>query len=817
MKRLSVRKALTLFAAVSLVLTAGCGNQDVNGSGSGKNGNGSAANGQESGSGNSDAAMGRYRESETDLTEELEVVKGLRKLPDGRLVISDTTAGMLESKDNGENWEKMDLPWLNEKLNHAYFMDIQMAPDGTLAVIYDTYEEAEEAAQGDSGEEENGEAPEDGEEEENSEAPEDGEEEESSAFYLDPVCELIKPDGTVVPVEIPLEGNEMYPSSIWISDSGRIFVTALGGDNIYEVKEDGSATRFFTAEGQPQLLQFLGDLMIVDGYGFSAPLLYDLAKKEVLEEEGLSAFIKENYPDRGFNGGSWYDLYVFPGEEEQLYFVGNKGLHCYRMEDGNIEQLIDGSLSRLGSPLYNLKGMVLLGGGEFLSVSSSGKVIRFTYDPDMPSVPSEHLSVYSLKDSYSMRTAISLYQINHPEIYVDYEVGMEEGGALTREDALKKLNTQIMAGEGPDILMMDGLPMDSYIEKGLLLDLTGLMEEIGQEEDLYENLYQAMARDGKVYVVPAQAYLPVVLGREKYVSGIKDLASMADEICRIREDEPGKDILYLCDEKQVMKAFAPVAAPVWKSGGGEIDQEAIGEFLTQMKRIYDAQMDGLNEKILEEHRQQDEYNAGEMGEDWLYDILQYGSNEILFAGDYQQLSVGVTSYPYGYYELISVARNAGLEDAVFAPARGLCEKVFVPATMLGINAASTKLERAREFFREFLGKEVQEALGSYVINKGALEEAFRPEEDYLGENGEYGVIAIMDEEGRETDLDIYAASEEELERFREWLGSADTPYIEDLVLEKAVFEEGEKYLRGEQSLETTQEAIRQRLSIYLSE
>ena len=42
-----------------------------------------------------------------------------------------------------------------------------------------------------------------------------------------------------------------------------------------------------------------------------------------------------------------------------------------------------------------------------------------------------------------------------------------------------------------------------------------------------------MAKDGKVYVVPAEVYLPVVLGREKYVSGMNDLASMADEILRI--------------------------------------------------------------------------------------------------------------------------------------------------------------------------------------------------------------------------------------------------------------------------------------------
>ena len=560
LKSFSMKRALCVLSAASLILTAGCGNQNNRTDGSPGNSQGET---QGSSLGDPDTAMGRYAEEEIDLTDKLEIVRGMKKLPDGTLIITDSSSGVWESKDSGATWENANSPWLDEMFMHAYFMDLQAAPDGTLGVIYSDYGE------------ENGE-----------------EEEEYSAFDFHPVCELVKPDGTVVPVEISLSEDEMYPYRIWFSDSGRIFVTTLG-DKIYEVHEDGSSELLLTTDGRPELLQFQGNLLIADGYDFTAPLLYDLEKKEIVEAEELSAFIEENYQDRDFNGGSWYDLYLFPGEEDELYLAGDKGLHRYHMGDGSIEQLIDGKLSRLGSPLYSLKGMVFLGDttlleGEFLSVSSAGKLIRFTYDPNLPSTPVESLSVYSLEDSYSIRTAISLYQINHPEVYVDYEIGMAEGDAVTREDALKKLNTQIMAGEGPDVLMMDGLPMDSYIEKGLLLELTDLMSDLSKEVDFYENLYQAMAKDGKIYVVPAVFYLPAVLGREKYVSRMKDLTSMADEICRIREDNPGKDIIYNCNEKAIMKAFAPVAAPMWKTDKGEINEDAIGEFLTQMKRIYDA-------------------------------------------------------------------------------------------------------------------------------------------------------------------------------------------------------------------------------------
>ena len=45
----------------------------------------------------------------------------------------------------------------------------------------------------------------------------------------------------------------------------------------------------------------------------------------------------------------------------------------------------------------------------------------------------------------------------------------------------------------------------------------------------------------------------------------------------------------------------------------------------------------------------------------------------------------------------------------------------------------------------------------------------------------------------------------------------DTPYVEDTVLEETVFEEGDKYISGQQSLEEALNAIEQKIAIYLSE
>lgn len=798
MKKLSTKRMVCLTMAALLLLASGCTN-----GGEGTEGepdpSKSAAKTETMDEAGQDTAMGRYLEEEMDLSEDLEVVRGLRRMPDSRLVIEDTYRSFQVSEDQGATWKQESHPWLEEKMESTYFLDAKTAPDGTLAVIYEEY-------------------PEDGEEKEEEEKEEDEEEQEEEAeksmFQLSPECALIRPDGVVIPVEVSMTEEELYPTHFWISDSGRFFLTSYG-ENIYEVMEDGSSELFLTTEGSPQLIQFAGDLMIIDGYDFQAPVLYDMEKKEYVEDQALADFVEENYADRQFNGGSWYDLFLFSGEEGTIYLAGKKGLHRHVIGQEETQQLIDGAISRLGSPKYGLVGMVRLETEEFLALFSGGKLIRFTYDPNVAAVPSERLKVYSLKESYDVRVAATAYQVQNPDVFVEYETGMEEGGAVTREDALKKLNTEIMAGQGPDVLILDGLPVDSYVEKGLLYDLSGLADEL--ETELFVNLVRAMEREGGIYGIPAQVQFPILLGKEKYVSGMKDLSSVAEAIEQIKADNPGENLLGTYSEKGIMKVFSPVCAPAWKKESGEMDREALSEFLTQMKRICKAQADGLDEKEKERYLASGEYNTQQYGEDWIYDLSFYGGMSLDYIGGRLQLLTGTNSYPYGYFDLTSVHKTEGFEDARLIPMQGQCSRIFIPQTILGINAASGKKELALNFLKLFLGEENQESLGGFGVNRKALDRLFTPQEKYLGENGEYGSIAMTDEDGLEVYMDVYVADQEELAELYDWIESASTPYIADLVLEKAVFEEGEKFILGEEGLEETLDGIEQRLAIYMAE
>ena len=788
-KSMKKRMLCLLMAAVMVVLATGCGGKSTQENPTPQGGEESPASDEaqekkqaiDEVTPSENTAMGRYVEEEADLSENLSTPLSMQRLSDGSIMILDQYNFPMVSKDNGLTWEVKETEWFKERETESYYVHhAKAAPDGTIGILYS-----------------------------------------GSGDDIDNVkCILIKPDETVIPVELTMESDEAHPNSIWVSDTGRFFVSALKDRNIYEVKEDGTCEIFLTPENRPDLIRIRGDLMVMDSYENAVRILriYDMSKEEYVEDEVLTDFLADYYGERSSNGSYWYDMGFFMGEDNVIYLAGKKGIHRHVIGGSVVEQLVDGGLSRLGSPEYNIVDFMPLSDTEFVVLLASKKTIKFTYDPNIPTVPNNRVKIYSLEESDDLRAAISVYQVNNPDMFIEYEVGIEEGSSVTRDDALKKLNTQIVAGEGPDILCLNGLPVDSYVEKGLLMDVSSLITELAKEERLFENLFHAFETDdGGIYVVPGQVILPLIAGREKNIANMKDLTTIADEVVKLREENPGKAILGWGFAKQIMKAFALSSAPAWKTGSGELDREAVEEFLTQVKRMYDAQMDGLDEKFTERYTRINEIWIDERGEDWMYDSRYYGINGMDIMGDYMQLSVGPLTYPYSYYMDLSVTRVKGFEDLIYQPVSGQGGQVFMPTLMLGISAASPRAEYAQDFLKALLSKDAQASMSRFSVNRDALEQQFTPNEDEVGEDGAYGSIGTSGWDDELLSLNVYIASQEQLDTLYGWMESMDTPYVEDTVLEKTVFEEGDKYISGEQTLEEALTAIEQKIAIYLSE
>ena len=48
-----------------------------------------------------------------------------------------------------------------------------------------------------------------------------------------------------------------------------------------------------------------------------------------------------------------------------------------------------------------------------------------------------------------------MFRKSHPDVYVKQEIGLSGDYGMTKEDAVRNLNTSLLAGEGPDLLLLD--------------------------------------------------------------------------------------------------------------------------------------------------------------------------------------------------------------------------------------------------------------------------------------------------------------------------------------------------------------------------
>lgn len=779
--------------AVVLVLgmLVGCGSTDADGgTAGGVLGSNGAAQEETQGT-----AMGRYVEKESGLNGNglSDWNSRITELEDGSLFLTDNSGFALQSWDNGGSWIKATPAWLTKMVSEGkYIKDMAVGPDGTAAVIWTV--------------------------------PMNQEEDETGVqLSTDMQLAVFKPDGTEIQVEPKLVSDDTWVDSVYISDTGRILVNAAG-NTLYEVKEEGSFEKLLSVEeGWPGLFRLHKNLLLLDGAGYEAPLIYNVEAKEYIEDEVLADFVKENFGDRSSSPGKSYDLFLFFGGDDEIYLACRKGLYRHVPGGSVMEQVIDGSLSVLGNPAYSIMDMQAVKNNEFLVLFTQGKVMRFVYDPDIPARPNERLKVWSLENKSAIRQAVDLYQAANSSVYVEYEVGLEKGSALTREDVIKNLNTRLMAGEGPDVLILDDIPTDSYIEKGILMDISSVLEDIIGEEAPFPNVLESFRNEGQIYMVPCEIQLPYLLGREEDLNKMTRLSEIADAMEEMREENSGKSLLQLPSEKGIMRMFSMVSAPAWKTDSGTIDRDAISDFLTLSKRMYEVETDSLSEETMEEwevrkivYQKYDSVRGEELEDS---DTLRARTDEIYFMADLRQFSTGSMKNIGEYNKCTSICVTEGFEDCAIVPMAGQCSNVFWARTLLGINVTSENTGMAQDFLKVVLGNEVQTKLqeGLSVNKKAILDNYAEQRRIYGGNDMISGGSVFTSDSGEEVDLTIRVPDEKTVDVLVQWIEAMDTAYVEDSTFESVVYEEGTAFMRGEKSLEEAMNSIETRLGIYLAE
>ena len=487
------RKILSLCLAVLLLVMTGCGNKEEGGTSGILSGNtdGVQAEGRpaESNPNVVENAKGRFLESDVTMPETVDGVKAMERLEDGRIACFDGFSGMYISEDNGESFSMKQIAVMDEILKNQYYVSgAAIGKDGSLLII--CYKE-------------------------------DG----NLVIYVDK-------DGN----EVSRFKEEQYMFTYSFLSDKRL----VGGssDGVYEINpENGSVTKLCDSKASVQYIKQVGDYLYLAGdTGIEC---YNLTAKSFEKDDVLEQFIKA---DLNYGNADSYPILICEGDtEDSMYVLSQQGLFRHVIKGSIMEEVIKGSLASMGSPAYYLSGMAFLDKENLLICYNGNLMKAYKYNPDISAIPEHELSVYSLRENGALRVAINLYQQANPDTYLNYEVGMTGMDGITREDAVRNLNTALLSGDGPDILVLDGLPIESYIEKGILMDLSADISAKNPSGSLYENITNSYKNDKGICAVPTFFAFHLCAGED--VSGIDNLTALADKVEDLRRENPEGNIV----------------------------------------------------------------------------------------------------------------------------------------------------------------------------------------------------------------------------------------------------------------------------------
>ena len=264
-------------------------------------------------------------------------------------------------------------------------------------------------------------------------------------------------------------------------------------------------------------------------------ILYELeAGGEVLTKTGtLPLLFRSGKLLPGTNSG--YDCLV----------LGQAELFGWNIEQAAATQLL--SFDTYGLVSNNLSAFASLGNGAFLGAAwKSGelqdRLFRLEPSEEAAEPGSERiLKLAGLSRPMVLSSAIADFKALCPEYTVEYTDYAE----LYGNQALRQLQLDLMQGNAPDLLFVNGLPFELYGKRGLLENLYAWMDadDSCASTDFAQNLLKALeSAEHKLYQMP-QSYSIVT------TAGLRDLAGSRSDWTYAAVNEE------LANSKTLLSAF----------------------------------------------------------------------------------------------------------------------------------------------------------------------------------------------------------------------------------------------------------------------
>ena len=498
-----------------------------------------------------------------------------------------------------------------------------------------------------------------------------------------------------------------------------------------------------------------------------------------------------------------FDAGILELHNGTAYVSNTIGIHQNK-EGGSLwETLIDGSQSSLGMPSKTLTDFVIGTEDEYYIVLSNMErsdisIKHIFYDETVNFVPPIELSIFSIDDNPTIRQAITIFQNSHPEVRVNFRTANLDNKVtytygiknpeqtITLKDQINVLNTELLAGRGADILVLDGIPIEPYIDKGVLEDMGSIFSPMKASGELVSNITGPYYSEGKVYAMPFRFKLPVIYGAQDAVNAANSITELAEYAHNSKE-------IPLLGPSNYRALAAWLFMTYYDQILGqdnEIDEAALQDFLENINLISQAI-----------------HASDDVGKVYM------NSGNGIACGYWIATSIEAyqKKYQTSIEELGGMASFSIPLKVVdeWQGAFGVINHSFKANGLVGINSASSQKELAKEFIQLLFSTEIQklDLMDGFPVNQAAMDEWIKINKENYGftvGDGETMVQGSYPDQKSRTS--IY-----------ESICAVENPMVNDITMIDMILDEAEKYLRGDITAEQAADNAVASINLYLSE
>jgi len=550
--------------------------------------------------------------------------------------------------------------------------------------------------------------------------------------------------------------------------------------------------------------------------------------------------IKEIDPEtKSFTEGvtAPYNAYhYYPGDESyDLYWSNSTSFYGYDMETNESTKLLgwiscdidyssivgspivgaDGNVTILSSTYndmvyarsYSTSGIIMTDSASSSSLSTSSntsfEIITLTKTPYDEAPQKETITLACSYLDYYIRKQI----INFNKRSTEFRIEVTDYSEYNTEDdysaGVTKLNTEIISGKIPDLIMTSQLPVSHYESLGLLENLVPYIEndtEIGGMKGLVEPVFKALMTDeGELFQVVSSFSIYSVAGNPSLVG--TNPGWTLDEFYEAYKQMPADaDIFSIyTTQSEILSSMNALCLDQfidWDTGTCSFDStefKAMLEFVSLFNSEFD--WEGFDWNIdYEDETSRIAAGKQMLSQAYLSDFYDYQRYKAIFGGD-----VTFVGYP-----------TESRDGAGFSLSTGVA-----------MSSACKNKDMAWQFMSTLLGEEFQNTQWQFPTNKALfdalLENAMTPQYKTDSETGEQIEISTNRVWTANGAIDLYAMTQEEADDLLSVIESTTRIYEYNDSLTEIINDATAAYFAGSKGLDETASIVQSRVKLYINE